>query len=473
MPGNFSAADDYFRKDQQIKDLRRELDAIIFRRNKTNNKIPLKTVEKSTQTDVNRKERSRERPKVLDIRSESNSRSSRRHSPETSSKNKEKERSSSHEKHKSSSDERHKTSSYRKDSSRHVHDDRYRNHQSEKSKDIKSDKPRKRLRSRSSDRRGVKIDGHEKHQRPNDSNPKGRRKEPDLREVLLKKKTSKIDEVKRPTKLRRESPRKVKTNNKNLNSAEILSIKSSDSEIEIISVSKIDTKKESGATPMPVLDESLGESIKPLMEQPINIEEPESKEEISDTGIENISTQVSAIFNEPDDSQINLQTESTSKEAPLFVDPSIEAEQKLPINSQSPTELLVSELLVDILPELNADQGSQTTSSPSPPSPFQSPIKTLVESNLIDPSNEEILNEKIDENNLSAFNEPLSLALLTNDSLDSSGRSKENSLNQSQENGNIFKTKRSSYQKDVNEDGIVVFTITRHKGKKKKKKKES
>lgn len=53
-----------------------------------------------------------------------------------------------------------------------------------------------------------------------------------------------------------------------------------------------------------------------------------------------------------------------------------------------------------------------------------------------------------------------------NDSLDSSSASKENSLNHSQ----TSKAKRKSYQKEINDEGIVVVTITRASKKKKKPK---
>lgn len=60
----------------------------------------------------------------------------------------------------------------------------------------------------------------------------------------------------------------------------------------------------------------------------------------------------------------------------------------------------------------------------------------------------------------------------TNDSLETNCASKENSLNQSQLSEKSDK-KRSGYSKDVNADGIVVFTINRANKKKKKHKEKS
>lgn len=57
----------------------------------------------------------------------------------------------------------------------------------------------------------------------------------------------------------------------------------------------------------------------------------------------------------------------------------------------------------------------------------------------------------------------------TNDSLEHSGASKENFLNQSQESAKGPKSKRASIQKEVTDDGVVIFTVTKRKSKKKTK----
>lgn len=59
---------------------------------------------------------------------------------------------------------------------------------------------------------------------------------------------------------------------------------------------------------------------------------------------------------------------------------------------------------------------------------------------------------------------------LQNDLLDSSGASKENSLNQSREgSAKGPKSKRPSLQKKVTDDGVVIFTVAKKKSKKKAK----
>lgn len=459
--------------------MRREFDTLIFRRNQTNNKISLKCFDKSTQTEPT--EKPRDQPKLPDaVKPESVGKSSRRHSPEASKKSKEKkdERSSSREKHKSSSDEKSRSSSSHSHY-QHSRDDRSKNYSSdrfkEKSKDwrhekcLKDEKSRKRSRSRSPVNRNKSrdSDNEKRRRRVDDTRDKSRgsRKEPELREILLKKRISEasqeIEKLKEPTKRRRESPRKNKPKtDENRSSADVLSIKSSDSEVEIVSVEKLDVKSvEVVKPPTPEFVETFDTSIQPPSEHSMNVEAPKIAEK-SATGLKTSSTNKLQVT----DNRLNPPSDEAT--------PAIEKEE-IPVESVAP-------IFVESTVNLPVDEVSDMNfSSPSPPAPHQSPMKAAADTNVIQPSTITSNADKISpqesniESKLPEVVEPFSSSLFVNDSLDSSGGSKENSLNYSQENGTKFKTKRGSYHKDINEEGVVVLTLSRSKGKRKKHKEKA
>lgn len=446
--------------------MERELDTVIFRRNRGNKNSATNNAEKSTQTE--------ERVKVPD--------NDRPRNPKSVFVSRDEEKSVNRDKHKNVStrkDEKNYEKGRDKKSSRETsHEDLQRKHVLEREKDSRKERDRnyassksnstsvlKRPRSPSRDKRDDSHKSNEENKRrkydfsrSNDLKLQNR-KEPDLREVILQRNAArKSDGVKKQPseqKKRRESPRKVKPDTieagagssetqkqrresprkvKQLASvqltSEVLSIKSSDSDVDVIKeieVSSDQVKPKSPHVMSPMKLNDAEETPKKAMNS--------SKDEFQVVNPETVNIASSQdVFSIP----------STNKSLP----------ELKPLEEISQPDVL---------------QGNEFTEAVSPPKKQESDLKIIESASEVQLNGE---SQQIEQKEVNIINEPEAvddLPLTTNDSFNSS---KENSLNQSQETRK-HKAKRRSYQKEVCEDGTVVFTVTRSsKSKKKKQNKE-
>lgn len=433
--------------------MRRELDEVIFRRNKSSYKHFNRTCEKSTQT-IEPTERSR--GSGFDGRT--------KHAENYVSHSysrKENERNSGQEKKRSRRDEK-------KPSRENSHEDRKSLKDSRKQRHSSSDrKSRKRSRSRSREKRDNShkpVDDkrrrtHEES-RSSDSKHRTTKKECDLRELILKRNTSRNGNESKDSKKgrssprkvtpeirekmdtadvksnvlesqkRRESPSKAKQKPTATISSDIPSIKSSDSEIEIIKEKALDVESK---------------------------DSPKSQEQRAlpkDIGSSIVSTQAYSSLGSSESGAKELSLEPPELQAPVVV----VDEKPVPMHdveqSNEPKEILIETKL-------------QTSLSSSPKQlnlELQIPNEEVRKEVFLDVAEAEVNFTKVPE----LVDE---LAIVKNESFNSSLASKENLLNQSQENGN-HKSKRRSYQKDVQEDGTVIFSRLSRPSKAKKQRKE-
>jgi hypothetical protein len=562
------------------------LDQLIFRKKK-----PTNNFDKFTQTDLPPIEKSLDGSRDKRMRYE-------RDNMERSNRDR---RDGSRERSKSSVKERNDDRSrHSRDDRRCDRDDKSRKYEDRNRRSEQSKNPRKRSHSRSTEKRkdspkSSDCDKRRKYEREEDSSSsrnrhRDSRKEPDLRQTILKKQSSES------TSKREKSSEDSKKHDKSLpkKSDEILSVKSSDSEVEIVTVAaadKIELKIDSNVDDVLLIEineaeqeEIISETFKPKtsVAKPSNLEKENEKIETAKVPLkeEENDFEDGEIVEDSCDAELKVKETSAQelKEIVSHVSPKEEKKNVLEvvkemksspkIDSSQSSKLKVNEIpkqdekiqensilpskqndneknsrpAADDLPTnvitITKSQGNSTKLNKSksplkkhakedakPEVKAKSPIKEskskdetkisstkkikvsvvnsnqeikiaaksltkvsmqslmkselkapeepavndhaqLETSNIVVPASPPKPAQEIEE---TASVSPLNVSVLSpSTSLDSPNNSKENSLNQSQENSNHFKVKRRSFTKDVADDGTVILTVCRKKKKKQK-----
>lgn len=457
-----------FRKENQLADVRRELDGLIFRKTGGSKR----TLEKSTQT-VESPRNSLERA----TQRSSNPTNLRRHSPE---RNRVREKEAKYvaryrELSGSRRDGEVKSSSISKDDRKPIGDrakiqipsNSKDSKRSECSRNAEADSSRKRSRSKST--RESERDTDKRCRREDRNKLRDNRKEPDLREVVLKKQASETLQNKT-----RESSMKVSDETKNCSvPAEAATVKSVDSVTNAIT-SKVEVADHEKPATIEAAD--VRREIKDFQVKS-NVAIPKKAEPSKDDSEAN--------HNVPEDKTAKVDTKDNNVEAahpqssPCEIPPTVDPQENLSApGKESSSDSLppslrindeVSHSITKSSPaKLQMPDGESKSPNPQETNRLKSPEKQSIIDSVADPLSTETQIIAEDPNIAQPEAEPSPLPS-PNKSLETNSASKENLLNQSQLSEKSNK-KRASYSKDINDEGVVVITVSRATKKKKKQK---